>query len=238
MFTARPGLLEIFRIHQARGLANRQEHWNAVYETNGERDVSWFEPSPDLSLALVEAAGFAPESCVLDIGGGESRLVDALLARGATCVGVLDIAREALLRAQARLGERAADVAWIQADVTGVWSWKNVDIWHDRAVFHFLTERGDREKYKARLVEHVKPGGAVIIATFALEGPEKCSGLPVARYSPAALAAELGGQFTLVESRAHVHTTPWQATQRFQYSRFTRTVEPPNPRTSEPPQSL
>ena len=201
----------------------RQTHWNHVYTTKGERDVSWFEASPDVSMQMIEAAGLTSDACVLDIGGGESRLVDAMIDRGVTCIAVLDVAREALLRAQARLGGRAADVAWIQADVTSMWSWKDVDIWHDRAVFHFLTDPADREKYKERLVEHVKPGGTAIIATFALEGPGKCSGLPVMRYSSQTLASELGDQFTLVESRAHLHTTPWGATQRFQYSRFTRT---------------
>src|ERR1041385_7548888 len=131
---------------------SRQTHWNHVYTTKGERDVSWFEASPATSLQLIESAGLAHDMCVLDVGGGESRLVDALIDRGVACIGVLDVAREALLRAQARLGEKAADVAWIQADVTGRWSWKDVDIWHDRAVFHFLTERGDREKYKERLI--------------------------------------------------------------------------------------
>ena len=203
-----------------------QTHWNHVYTTKGERDVSWFEPSPDVSMQMIEAAGLMSDACVIDIGGGESRLVDALVARGLHCIGVLDVAREALLRAQARLGEQAADVAWIQADVTSMWSWKDVDIWHDRAVFHFLTDARDREKYKERLAEHVKPGGAVIVATFALDGPEKCSGLPVARYSPQTLATELGDRFTLVESRAHLHTTPWGATQAFQYSRFTRIPTP------------
>jgi methyltransferase family protein len=158
------------------------------------------------------------------VGGGESRLVDALLARGVTCIGVLDVAVPALHRAQARLGEKAADVAWIQADVTGVWSWKDVDIWHDRAVFHFLTERADRDRYKARLAEMLKRGGSAIIATFALDGPEKCSGLPVVRYSPETLSSELGDGFVLVDSRLHSHTTPWGTTQAFQYSRFNKTL--------------
>lgn len=210
-------------LHQgARLTVERRHHWDSVYSTKGERDVSWFETSPAISLQLIDAIGWTTRSCVLDVGGGESRLVDALVERGVTCIAVLDIAREALLRAQRRLGEKAADVAWIQTDVTGMWSWKDVDIWHDRAVFHFLTEAGDREKYKERLVEHVKPGGSAIIATFALDGPEKCSGLPVMRYSPETLAAELGREFTLIESRLHVHTTPWGTPQSFQYSRFKR----------------
>jgi hypothetical protein len=105
---------------------NSKQHWDTVYATKGERDVSWFEPSPDVSLAMIEAAGLTHDTCVIDIGGGESRLVDALVERGVTCVAVLDVAREALLRAQRRLGDKASEVAWIQADVTGAWSWKDV----------------------------------------------------------------------------------------------------------------
>ncbi len=199
---------------------NRQQHWNTVYTTKGERDVSWFEASPDVSIEMIEAAGLTRDTCVLDVGGGDSRLVDLLVARGLTCVAVLDVARAALERAQARLGEKGSDVNWIEADVTGDWSWKPVDIWHDRAVFHFLTSEDDRARYKKRLHEMLKPGGSAIIATFAPEGPEKCSGLPVARYSTESLASELGDQFALVEARRHLHTTPWGATQAFQYSRF------------------
>ena len=199
-----------------------KQHWDTVYATKAERDVSWFEPSPDVSLAMIEAAGLTRDTCVIDIGGGESRLVDALVARGVTCVAVLDIARHALLRAQMRLGDKAREVAWIQADVTGTWSWKAADIWHDRAVFHFLTERADRDRYKARVAEMLKRGGFAIIATFAPEGPEKCSGLPVVRYSPETLASELGDEFVLVDSLCHTHTTPWGATQAFQYSLFNR----------------
>jgi hypothetical protein len=199
-----------------------KQHWDTVYATKGERDVSWFEPSPDVSFAMIEAAGLTHDTCVVDIGGGESRLVDALVERGVSCVAVLDVAREALLRAQTRLGDKASAVAWIQTDVGGVWSWKDADIWHDRAVFHFLTERADRDRYKARLAEMLKRGGSAIIATFALDGPEKCSGLPVVRYSPETLAAELGEEFVLVDSRRHMHATPRGATQAFQYSRFKR----------------
>jgi SAM-dependent methyltransferase len=199
-----------------------KQHWDTVYATKGERDVSWFEPSPDVSLVMIDAAGLTRSMCVVDIGGGESRLVDALVERGVTCVAVLDVAREALVRAQRRLGDKASEVAWLQADVTGSWSWKDVDIWHDRAVFHFLTERSDRDRYKAKLAEMLKPGGSAIIATFALDGPEKCSGLPVVRYSPETLGSELGDGFVLVDSCHHIHATPWATTQGFQYSRFVR----------------
>jgi hypothetical protein len=136
----------------------RQRHWDTVYTTKGERDVSWFEASPDVSIEMIEAAGLTRDTCVLDVGGGDSRLVDLLVARGLTCVAVLDVARAALERAQARLGEKASAVNWIEADVTGDWSWKPVDIWHDRAVFHFLTSEGDRARYKDRLSSVLKPG--------------------------------------------------------------------------------
>jgi hypothetical protein len=199
-----------------------KEHWDTVYATKGERDVSWFEASPDVSLAMIGAAGLARDTCVIDVGAGDSRLVDALIERGVTCLAVLDVAAPALHRAQARLREKAADIAWIQADVTSVWSWKDVDIWHDRAVFHFLTERTARDRYKTRLAEMLKHGGSAIIATFALDGPEKCSGLPVIRYSPETLTSELGEGFVLVDSRGHSHTTPWGTRQAFQYSRFVR----------------
>ena len=197
-----------------------KQHWDTVYATKGEHDVSWFEASPVVSLQLIEATGLTARTCVLDVGGGESRLVDALLARGVMCIAVLDVAREALVRAQARLGDKARDVAWIEADVTGAWSWKEVDIWHDRAVFHFLTDVVDRDTYIDRLGSALNPGGSAIISTFALDGPEKCSGLPVVRYTAESLASELGDRFALVESRRHVHTTPWGANQVFQYSRF------------------
>jgi SAM-dependent methyltransferase len=160
---------------------------------------------------------------VVDIGGGESRLVDALLARGLHCVAVLDVSGEALRHAQARLGAAAQSVTWVEADVTGAWSLAPMDIWHDRAVFHFLIDPAARARYVRHLRGTLKPQGSAIIATFALDGPERCSGLPVHRYSPETLAAELGDAFTLVEWRAHRHVTPWGAAQSFQYSWFRRT---------------
>jgi SAM-dependent methyltransferase len=158
----------------------------------------------------------------LDIGGGDSRLVDALLAKGVGCVCVLDIAGEAITRAQARLGPESQRVFWIVADVTGEWAARPVDIWHDRAVFHFLTDSADREAYLGQLRRHLRPGGSAIIATFGPDGPEKCSGLPVARYSPLTLQSTLGPDFTLADFVIHDHVTPWGKTQQFQYSRFQR----------------
>jgi SAM-dependent methyltransferase len=200
----------------------RQQHWNTVYGGKGEQDVSWFEAVPGISLRLLDAAGLSPDSCVLDVGGGDSRLVDHLLARGVSCLAVLDISATALQRCRSRLGASASVPIWIEADVTGDWALKPMDMWHDRAVFHFLIARADRDRYRERLLSTLKPGGSAIIATFAADGPEKCSGLPVRRYSPRTLAAELGERFALVESASHVHTTPWGSTQPFQYSRLER----------------
>lgn len=201
---------------------DRHEHWQRIYATKGARDTSWFEAIPDASLRLMEAAGLTAESCVVDIGGGTSHLVDALAARGLTCLAVLDVSSTALEQAKVRLRDAAHLPTWIAADVTGDWSLKPMDIWHDRAVFHFLTEPQDRARYIQHLRDTLKPTGAAIIATFALDGPEKCSGLPVARYSPETLAAELGDAFRLMESVPYTHRTPWGAAQSFQYSRFAR----------------
>ncbi|HXE81085.1 MAG TPA: class I SAM-dependent methyltransferase [Vicinamibacterales bacterium] len=200
----------------------RRVHWERIYATRREGDVSWFEAAPAVSLEMLDAAGVTRESCVLDVGGGDSRLVDYLVVRGLTCLAVLDVSRAALDRARARLGAAAETVAWIEADVTGDWSLNPVDVWHDRAVFHFLTDPADRARYLSKLREVLKVNGAAVIATFAPDGPERCSGLPVVRYSPESLAAEIGPGFRLVESRRHLHVTPAGVAQAFQYSRFVR----------------
>jgi len=151
--------------------------------------------------------------------------VDALLARGARCVTVLDVAASALARARARLGAAAARVTWIEADVTSDWQAGPVDIWHDRAVFHFLTEPGDREQYVARVRQAVTPGGTVIMATFAPDGPETCSGLTVERYDAEALRARLGAGFTLVDAVHERHLTPRGSPQAFCYAAFRRDTQ-------------
>jgi SAM-dependent methyltransferase len=203
---------------------NRREHWDAIYTTRREQDLSWFETAPVVSMRLIQAAGLSTETCVIDIGGGDSRLVDQLLAKGVTCLAVLDVSGVVLRRAQARLGAAAEATAltWIESDVVGEWSLKPVDIWHDRAVFHFLTAPEDRARYLEHLRGTLKPGGTAIIATFALDGPKKCSGLPVVHYSASTLAAELGSDFTLVETIPYLHRTPSGVPQSFQYSRFQR----------------
>ncbi len=200
----------------------RQRHWNTVYKDKTDLEVSWFEQEPTVSLDLLTSAGLKPSDCVIDVGGGNSRLVDALLDRRFRCLAVLDVAAAALARSQARLGTRAEAVTWIEADVTGDWTWGPADVWHDRAVFHFLTNPDDRAAYRQRMNAVLRPGGLALIATFAPDGPETCSGLPVARYSPETLAAELGPRLTPVASLAHTHTTPWGSSQAFQYSLFRR----------------
>lgn len=200
----------------------RRDHWRTVYSTKAEDQVSWFEPNPDVSLHMMEAAGLNDETCVFDVGGGDSRLVDALVARGLDCLAVLDVSGVALERAKRRLGPNAAIPIWIEADVAGAWSLDPMDIWHDRAVFHFLTEPDDRARYREHLFATLKPGGSAIVATFATDGPTSCSGLPVVRYSPETLSDELGDGLHLVDSERHSHVTPWGSTQSFQYCRFTR----------------
>lgn len=201
---------------------SRQGHWESVYAARGERDVSWFEERAAVSLDLIRVAGATPRSSVIDIGGGASRLVDALLADGFESVTVLDISEAALSAAKSRLGDKAAKATWIVADVTTWEPSQRYDLWHDRAAFHFLTDATDRAAYVARLVKAVRPGGHAVIGTFALDGPERCSGLPVVRYGAASLAKVLGADFELVETRAHAHRTPMGGVQRFQFSLFRR----------------
>lgn len=202
--------------------ATRAEHWQKVYTTKGEGDVSWFQEEPAISLELIDSVGANPASRIVDIGGGASRLVDSLLARGFHDIAVLDVSDAALIAAKARVGEAEKHVRWIAADVTRWQPNQIYDIWHDRAAFHFLTEAEDRKAYVARLLTALRPGGHAIIGTFAIDGPEKCSGLPVRRYDAAGLSSELGPGFALVEARRHDHVTPWQSVQHFEFCVFQR----------------
>ena len=205
--------------------AGGRKHWDAAYASKGEAGVSWFEQRPEISLGLVRQAGATPDTALVDIGGGASHLVDALLEERWVNVSVLDISGEALDLARTRLGKAADRVRWIEADVTRWNPDRAYDIWHDRAAFHFLTEPDDRAAYAERLRMAVKPRGHAIIATFAPDGPERCSGLPVMRYDPAMLAAEIGRPFVLAGEKRYVHTTPWGSTQAFQFS-LLRRMEP------------
>lgn len=203
-------------------MSDRSAHWDNVYATKGEAGVSWFQDSPATSLAMIRAANPDRGAAIIDIGGGASRLVDALLQGGYRDVAVLDLSANALDAAKRRIGQAASAVDWIVADVTTWRPARIYDLWHDRAAFHFLTDARDRAAYVERLRSAVAPGGHVIIATFAPDGPEKCSGLPVQRHDSASLAAALGPEFELVETRSEKHHTPWHSTQAFQFSRFRR----------------
>jgi 2-polyprenyl-3-methyl-5-hydroxy-6-metoxy-1,4-benzoquinol methylase len=199
-----------------------QAHWQNVYQTKRERDVSWFQESPAISLDLIRATGIDSNARIVDIGGGASRLVDALIAEGFKSVTVLDLSEKALATSRTRLGALGAHVSWVVADVTKWQPVQTYDLWHDRAAFHFLTEPGDQAAYADCVRKTVRPGEHVAIGTFALDGPERCSGLPVVRHDAASLGAMLGASFKLVESRRHDHQTPAGAIQRFQFSRFVR----------------
>ena len=201
---------------------NARAHWVRIYSTKDESEVSWFQATPATSLALIAGNGLSLDSSIIDIGGGDSRLIDALLDAGFFNVTVLDIAEVALERAINRLGSRATSVEWVVADITRWTPRQRYDIWHDRAVFHFLTKRKDRLAYRKALFKAINPRGMAIFGTFALDGPDQCSGLPVMRYSSESLAEELDRDLQLLDSLTESHVTPGGALQRFQFSRFRR----------------
>lgn len=200
----------------------RKAHWEGVYASKREDEVSWYQERPGSSLELIRRCRLAPGARVIDVGGGASRLVDGLLDQG-LAVTVLDLAGAALARTRARLGARAAQADWIEADITAWSPAAPFDLWHDRAVFHFLTDAADRAAYRERLLAGTRSGSFVVIGTFAQDGPERCSGLPVARYSAGQLAAELGKEFVLVDELNELHATPAGKNQSFQFCRFHRT---------------
>ena len=199
---------------------SRQAHWEGVYTTKRENEVSWFQDNPAPSLELIAAVGATRATAIIDIGGGASRLVDGLLAKGFRALTMLDLSGAALKAAKSRLGAQSENVNWIVADAT-LWEPTDVyDIWHDRAAFHFLTEENDRVAYVERMKKGLRAGGHAIVATFAPDGPERCSGLRVMRYDAETLGQTLGQEFDLIETRRHSHTTPWGSTQSFQFSVF------------------
>ncbi len=200
----------------------RQAHWQNVYTTKDERAVSWFQERPDISVDLIRATGVDVNASIIDIGGGASRLVDALINEGFKTVTVLDLSEKALATSKARLGARGANIKWIVADITTWAPSQAYDVWHDRAALHFLTGPKDRAAYAEQVSRSVCLGGHVIIGTFAPDGPERCSGLPVVRHDAASLEELLGPSFKLIESRRHNHQTPAGAIQKFQFSRFQR----------------
>ena len=200
----------------------RQAHWQGVYAAKRDTAVSWFEAEPAVSLALIDLVGTPKQGAVIDVGGGASRLVDHLLDRGFADVTVLDLSAAALAAARQRLGAAGGRVQWIVADATTWEPPRRYALWHDRAALHFLTDPADRAAYVARLRQALMPGGHAIIGTFAPDGPEKCSGLPVVRYDADSLAGVLGPGFALLDSRRHAHLTPSGTEQRFHFATFRR----------------
>lgn len=202
--------------------SGHQEHWVRVYEEKAPTAVSWYQTTPEPSLQTLRRFGASASSSFIDVGGGASNLVDALLEQGWQDLTVVDIAAPALDAAKARLGPSADKVHWEVADITEWQPKRKYDVWHDRAVFHFLTEPKQREAYRRALLQAVADHGLVIIATFALDGPEKCSGLPVQRYDAAGLSDELGSALQLIDNWREDHVTPWSASQSFNWCVFRR----------------
>jgi SAM-dependent methyltransferase len=205
-------------------MSDRHQHWETVYQDKAVDAVSWFQPHATSSLRLIEEA--APDRCsaIIDVGGGASVLVDDLLDAGYSRLTVLDLAQSALAASQSRLGARAQSVSWIAADITTAdLPEASYDVWHDRAVFHFLTDAADRERYVKQVLHAVKPGGHVIVAAFGPGGPLQCSGLDVVRYAPDDLHAEFGAPFHLLRHQTEIHQTPAGKEQEFVYCYCVRT---------------
>lgn len=196
-------------------------HWEHVYTTKKETAVSWYQVQPARSLDFI-AANAERDAPIVDIGGGASTLVDHLLEAGFSDLTVLDISSSALAKSQDRLESRAARVSWIVADITHWQPPRRYRVWHDRAVFHFLTGTAEQDAYIAALRAGTESDALIVMATFALDGPEQCSGLPVQRYSPQTLACRLGASFTPIAQARESHPTPWGSTQQFSYAVFRR----------------
>jgi SAM-dependent methyltransferase len=202
--------------------SDEQGHWTQVYQDKAPTAVSWYQETPEPSLRALRRFGASPSSSLIDVGGGASTLVDAILEQGWLDITVLDLAAPALEAAKARLGALADKVQWEVVDITDWQPVRQFDVWHDRALFHFLTEPLQREAYRRTLLAALAPGGLVIMATFALDGPEKCSGLPVQRYDAVSLAQEMGDTLLLIDGWREKHVTPWGATQSFNWCAFRR----------------
>jgi ubiquinone/menaquinone biosynthesis C-methylase UbiE len=195
-----------------------KNHWERIYSTKATDAVSWYQEHASSSLRLIQATRVPKDAAIIDVGGGASTLVDDLLADGYSNLTVLDLSSAALSAAKERIGARAAAVRWLEADITQIdLPQLEYEVWHDRAVFHFLTSEEDRAAYVRAVLRSVKHGGHVIVATFAEDGPEQCSGLPVVRYSAALLHSEFGDSFTLLDHQTEDHHTPFGTVQKFVY---------------------
>lgn len=197
-----------------------KDHWESIYAQKNPAEVSWNQSHPQYSLSLIGNSGIGTAAGIIDVGGGASTLVDQLLQAGYRDITVLDIARTAIERIQQRLGDLSQQITWVESDITDYSPGRTFDIWHDRAVFHFLTHDQDRDRYLNVLHNSLKPGGQVIIATFADNGPSQCNGLDIRRYNPGSLSLALGSQLHLVETLTEEHRTPDGGLQQFVYYRY------------------
>ncbi|MCC6209076.1 MAG: class I SAM-dependent methyltransferase [Gammaproteobacteria bacterium] len=197
---------------------NTEGHWDSIYRTKAPDAVTWYRPHLERSLELIKHAAPNLSASIIDVGGVESTLVDDLLAQGYRNLSILDVSPTAIEVSRKRVGEFSRYVTWMVADITeAALPRHGYDVWHDRAVFHFLTKLEDREAYIRQVKQSIKPGGYVIVATFGLEGPTKCSGLDVVRYDADSLHDEFGPRFRLVEHTTELHRTPFGTTQQFLY---------------------
>jgi SAM-dependent methyltransferase len=201
---------------------DRKAHWERIYSTKGETGVSWYQTAPTLSLELIRSVAPAHGGRVIDVGGGASVLVDRLLELPFEKIAVLDISETALRKARSRLGVRAGSVDWLVADITEAQTLGTFDLWHDRAVFHFLIDAADRRNYVKLARQTIRAGGHLVIASFADDGPRRCSDLDVCRYNAESLATELGEGFFFVREAKEAHTTPLGPSQAFFYGVFSR----------------
>lgn len=204
------------------GLVTRKDHWETVYQKKSPLEVSWYQKTPTLSLQVIQKHLHDHSLPIIDVGGGASVLVDHLLQKGYSGITVLDISGEALTHAKKRLGEKSESVSWVESDITVYAPGEIFTLWHDRAVFHFLTEKADRKKYVEVLEKATRPGSYVMIAAFSVGGPEKCSGLDIVQYDKEKLQAELGGHFSFLEEHFETHITPAGKEQAFGYFVFVR----------------
>lgn len=200
-------------------MAEEPNRWESVYQSKEEAETSWFEDRPQVSLDLIAATAATIDAAIIDVGAGASRLVDCLQEQGFRRITVLDLSGTALAKARARLPDDVP-VEWVMANVLNWHPSGHFDVWHDRAAFHFLTDAADQEAYLRVMDRALLPGGHAIIGTFAPDGPEKCSGLPVARYDAPLLLKRLGPSYRLIQSLMHDHVTPWGSVQRFHFGLF------------------
>ena len=204
---------------------DRKAYWQNVYREKSPVDVSWYQKEPTLSLEFIHSAQIANDESIIDVGGGTSVLVDCLCKKGFTNLSVLDISGDALASTGKRLGDSTKNIEWFETDITQFKAPHPFSLWHDRAVFHFLTDQSDRESYVKALKLGLRPSGHLIIAAFAIGGPEKCSGLEIVQYNTEKLIAELGEEFELIEKKDELHITPANEEQKFTYFRFIKNAK-------------